>query len=88
MDDAGATLHVSFGREPFAALAAGFAEKSWYSRQSLLPDGFARHITESEPLLELYTIGKIVTETCRACAFARELAALARREDDASQAVV
>lgn len=88
MDDAGTTLYVSFGREPFAALAAGFAEKSWYSRQSLLPDGFVRHITEGEPLVELYTIGMMVTERCRVCALACELAALAQREDDAGQAVV
>jgi hypothetical protein len=41
-------LDVSFGREPLAAFAAGLVEKSCYSRQSLLPDGFARHIAESE----------------------------------------
>jgi len=46
MDNAVAALDISFRREPFAALAAGFAEKSSYSLQSLLPDGFARHITE------------------------------------------
>lgn len=45
------TLNVSFGWEAFAALAAGLVEKSCCSRKSLLPDGFARHITEGEPLL-------------------------------------
>jgi hypothetical protein len=44
-------LDVSFGWEPLAAFAAGLVEKSRCSRQFLLPDGFARHITEGEPLL-------------------------------------
>jgi hypothetical protein len=48
MDNAVTTLDASFGREPLAAFAAGLVEKSCCSRQSLLPDGFARHITESE----------------------------------------
>ena len=48
VDDAETSLDVSFGREPLATFAAGFVEKSCYSRQSLLPDGFARRITESE----------------------------------------
>ena len=47
MDNAVTTLNVSFGREPLAAFATRLAEKGYYSRQSLLPDGFARHITES-----------------------------------------
>jgi hypothetical protein len=50
MDDAGTALQVGFGREALAAFAAGFVEKSCCSRQSLLPDGFARHIKESELL--------------------------------------
>ena len=53
MDNAVTTLDVSFGREPLAAFAAGLVEKSYSSWQSLLPDGFARHITESEPLLDI-----------------------------------
>jgi hypothetical protein len=53
MDNAVTTLDVSFGREPLAAFAAGLVEKSCSSWQSLLPDGFARHITESEPLLDI-----------------------------------
>jgi hypothetical protein len=50
MDDAVTALNLSFGREPLAAFAAWLVEKSWCSRQSLLPDGFARHITESKLL--------------------------------------
>jgi hypothetical protein len=50
MDDAVTALNLGFGREPLAAFAAWFVEKSLCSRQSLLPDGFARHITESELL--------------------------------------
>jgi hypothetical protein len=50
MDDAVTALNLGFGRETLAALAAWFVEKSWCSQQSLLPDGFARHITESELL--------------------------------------
>ena len=50
MDRAETALNVSFGREPLAALAAAFVEKSYCSRQSLLPDGFAHHITESKLL--------------------------------------
>jgi hypothetical protein len=53
MDNALTALDVSFGREPLAALAAGFVEKSYCSRQSLLPDGFARRIRESELLLDI-----------------------------------
>jgi hypothetical protein len=53
MDNAVTALDVSFGREPFAAFAARLVEKSCCSRQSLLPDGFARHITESELLLDI-----------------------------------
>ena len=41
-----ATLDVRLGRIPLAAFAAGFVEKSWSSRQSLLLDGLARHITK------------------------------------------
>jgi len=41
-------LNVRFWRKPLAAFAAAFAEKSCCSWQSLLPDGFARHITEIE----------------------------------------
>lgn len=48
MDNAVAAFNVSFGREPLATLAAGLVEKSCCSWQSLLPDEFARHITESE----------------------------------------
>ena len=50
MHDVEAGLDVRFRREPFAALAAGLVEKSCCSRESLLPDGFARRITEGEPL--------------------------------------
>ena len=53
MDNAVTALDVSFGREPLAAFAAGLVEKSCCSRQSLLPDGFARHTTESELLLDV-----------------------------------
>jgi hypothetical protein len=48
MNDAETAFHMSFGREPHPALAGGFVEKSCCSLQSLLPDGFARRITESE----------------------------------------
>ena len=48
MDNAETALDLSFGREPFATFAADFVEKNCCSLQSLLPDGFARHITESE----------------------------------------
>lgn len=50
MDNAVTAFDLRFGREPLAAFAAELVEKSCCSRQSLLPDGFARHITESEPL--------------------------------------
>jgi hypothetical protein len=50
MDDAVTALNLGFGWEPLAAFAAWLVEKSWCSWQSLLPDGFARHITESELL--------------------------------------
>jgi hypothetical protein len=53
MDNAVTALDASFRGEPFAAFAAGFVEKSCCSRQSLLPDGFARHITESELPLDI-----------------------------------
>jgi hypothetical protein len=53
MDNAVTALDPSFGWESLAAFAAGFVEKSWCSRQSLLPDGFARHITESELPLDI-----------------------------------
>ena len=53
MDNAVTALDASFGREPLAAFAAGLVEKSCYSRQSLLPDGFARRITESELLIDI-----------------------------------
>jgi hypothetical protein len=53
MDNALTALDASLGREPLAAFAAGLVEKSCCSRQSLLPDGFARHITESELLLDI-----------------------------------
>jgi len=49
MEDVETALDLSFGREPLAAFVAAVGEKSCYSRQSLLPDGIARHITESEP---------------------------------------
>jgi len=50
-------LDLSFGREPLAAFVTGLVEKSCYSRQSPLPDGLARHITESEPLADFnYTL--------------------------------
>lgn len=52
VDNAETTFDLSFGREPFAAFAAWFVEKSCCSRQSLLPNGFARHITESELLID------------------------------------
>lgn len=42
-----AAFYVGFRREPFATFAAGFVERIGSSRQSLLPDGFARHITEA-----------------------------------------
>jgi hypothetical protein len=48
MDHAETALDLIFGWEPFASFAAAFVEKSCCSRQSLLPDGFARRITESE----------------------------------------
>ena len=48
MDNSETAFDLRFGREPFAAFAAELVEKSCCSRQSLLPDGFARHITESE----------------------------------------
>jgi hypothetical protein len=53
MDNTVTALDACFGREPLAAFAAGFVEKSCSSRQSLLPDGFARRITESELLLDI-----------------------------------
>ena len=53
MDNAATALDPRFGREPLAAFAAGLVEKSCYSRQSLLPDGFARRITESELLIDI-----------------------------------
>ncbi len=53
VDHTETALDVSFGRETLATFAAGFVEKSCCSRQSLLPDGFARHITESEPLIDI-----------------------------------
>ena len=52
MEDAETALDLSFGREPLAAFVAAVVEKSCYPRQSLLPDGLARHITESEPLAD------------------------------------
>lgn len=51
MDNAETAFDLRFGWEPLAALAAELVEKSCCSLQSLLPDGFARHITESELLL-------------------------------------
>jgi hypothetical protein len=65
MDDAETALDFSFGREPLAAFAAGFAEKSCCSLQSLLPDGFARHITESELLSHYYPIFSAGPRNCR-----------------------
>jgi len=56
MDNAVTALDISFGREPLAAFAARLVEKSCCSQQSLLPDGFARHITESELLLDINPI--------------------------------
>ena len=56
MDNAVAAFNVSFGREPLATLAAGLVEKSCCARQSLLPDGFARHITESELRLNINSL--------------------------------
>jgi hypothetical protein len=53
MDNTVTALDPSFGREPLAAFAAGLVEKSCCSRQSLLPDGFARRITESELLIDI-----------------------------------
>jgi hypothetical protein len=53
VDNAVTTLDVSFGWEPFAAFAAGLVEKSYSSWQSLLQDGFARHIPESELRLDI-----------------------------------
>jgi hypothetical protein len=50
MDHSRTALNVRFGREPLAAFAAGFVEKSCRSSQYLLPYEFARHITESELL--------------------------------------
>ena len=55
MDDAEPALNLGFGRETLAAFAAGLVEKSCCSLQSLLPDGFACHITESE-LLNDFTL--------------------------------
>ena len=46
----GTALDLSFGREPLPSLAASLMKKSCCSWQSLLSDGFARHITESELL--------------------------------------
>jgi hypothetical protein len=51
MDNAETALDLSFGWEALAAFAADLVEKSYCSLQSLLPDGFARRITESELLL-------------------------------------
>jgi hypothetical protein len=44
--DPEASFHFGFRRETFASFAAWLVEKSCCSRESLLPDGFARHITE------------------------------------------
>jgi hypothetical protein len=46
MHDSEAALDFGFRWEPFASFAAGFVEKIRCSREYLLPDGFARHITE------------------------------------------
>ncbi len=65
MDNAVTALDLSFGREPLAAFAAGLVEKSCCSRQSLLPDGFARHITESELLLNINRFFASAVRDCR-----------------------
>jgi hypothetical protein len=49
MDNAETALDLSFRWKPLASFAYRFVGKSCCSRQSLLPDGFARHITEREP---------------------------------------
>src|ERR1700730_15318902 len=51
MDNAETALDLSFGREALAAFAGDLVEKSCCSLQSLLPDGFARRITEGELLI-------------------------------------
>jgi hypothetical protein len=48
VDYAGTSLDVSFGREPLAAFAAGFVEKSCCSRQSFLSTWTCPSHTESE----------------------------------------
>jgi hypothetical protein len=65
MDDAETALNVGFGRESLAAFAGGFVEKSCCSLQSLLPDGFARHITKSELRIDCISLlpGKVTN--CR-----------------------
>jgi hypothetical protein len=49
MHNAEPALNPGFRWEALAAFACRFVEKSCCSRQFLLPDGFARHITESLP---------------------------------------
>jgi hypothetical protein len=46
--DSVAALHVGLRWEALASFAAGFVEKIDRSFESLLPDGFARHITKGE----------------------------------------
>jgi hypothetical protein len=46
-----AAFHFGFRRETSASFAAWVVEKIRFSRESLLPDGFARHITEKGELM-------------------------------------
>jgi hypothetical protein len=51
-----ATFHFGFRWETSASFAARFVEKIRFSRKSLLPDGFARHITEVENILVILSV--------------------------------
>ena len=50
--------------EPFASLAAGLVEKIRFSRESLLPDGFARHITEEKGPRSFYDVFGWIVAVC------------------------
>ena len=52
------TLDLGLRGEPLAAFAAGLVEKSCCSRQFLLPDGFARHITEAACLKNITILAR------------------------------
>jgi hypothetical protein len=53
MYDPKAALDAGFRVESFASFAAAFVEKSYRSRNSLLPDGFARHIGKGGNLIHV-----------------------------------